>query len=301
MRDASPCRRLDGATVVRALRTRCVEVRRASTASPTRPRLDVIRVGDHAGARSQVAALTRLAETWGIEVAVERLPATSSARAVRRCLKQASTEPDVHGALLASPLPARLDRAALLDALALAKDVEGAHPTSQARFLGGQAPLEPAAVVALRALLDAAGRSPGDGRSVVVARPGVLACLLAAALHQGGHAPRLIRPEEASPEALRRADILVLVDGEPEGIDDRAVRSGATVIDFGVHVTQSGRLVGHANGEAVARAAGALTPVPGGVGPVLAGAVLANVTRAARGIVDPAGGQELPLFGGAGT
>lgn len=297
MSDASSCRRLEGTAIVRALRTRHAPILQQLEADGVHPRLHVIRVGDHPGGRSQVDALMRQAAGWSIEVEVEKLSASTSSAAIRRGLKRASTDGAIHGIVLAGPLPAPLRAARVVDALAPDKDVEGVHATSQARFLDGRPGLAPAPVVALRAILDAAGESPPRRRALVVARPGMPPVLLLAAFHQDGYEATLVAPADLRQETLDDADALVLVDGEPGGMTAR-VKRGAVVLDFGVHVGGSGRLVGHADATAVARTAGALTPVPGGVGPVLAGAVLANVTRAARGIGDPAGGQDLPLFGG---
>ena len=261
------------------------------------PHLAVILVGDNPASASYVRSKVRAGEQTGIKVVIHRIDADpdpmQTQRRIRDRIELLNADLDVHGIILQLPAPEGVDSDALLDRIDPLKDVDGLHPTNQGRILQGRERYLPATPHGVQQLLVRSGADPGGKHVVIVGRSRLVGMPLAAMLaqkRQGANATVTVCHTNTAdlPAITREADILVAATGRPYTITADMVHAGATVIDVGVNrvddaTRKSGyRLVGDVDFKAVSAVAGAITPVPGGVGPMTVAMLLNNVTRAAR-------------------
>lgn len=226
-------------------------------------------------------SIKRRGASAGIEVEIIGLDFSSGAEAPLATLRAVAAKPTVHAILLQRPLPAHVDARPFIDAIPANKDADAAHPHALGLLTAGQAVFVPATAAAVMELLSSAGtklqgeRAVVVGRSLVVGRP--VAMLLIAA-----HATVTLCHSYTRDltDVTRRADILVAAMGKPKFITADMVKPGATVVDVGTNVV-AGAVVGDVD-PGVAEVAGALSPVPGGVGPVTTAVFLRNVVEAAE-------------------
>ena len=229
-------------------------------------------------------AIARAGEKVGIDVRVERLADDASAATVRAALQRLSADDTVHGIILQMPLPPGVDGVELATAVAPEKDVDGANPVSLGRLTAGLPAFAPATAAAVLRILDDHGvelagrRVVVVGRSLVVGKPAAMLLLARDATVTVCHSRTRDLPARTS-----EADVLVAAVGRPRMLGAAYVAPGAVVVDVGTTPDENGNLVGDVDAEAVMGRAGALTPVPGGVGPVTTALLLHNtVTAAAR-------------------
>jgi methylenetetrahydrofolate dehydrogenase (NADP+)/methenyltetrahydrofolate cyclohydrolase len=246
------------------------------------PVLAAVGIGEDPAALFYDRVLRRGAGRVGVEFRGDRLPSGSGAERVAERLRGLSADPSVHGVVLHSPLPPGLDHAELAASIAPGKDVDGAGPASAARLLLGRPGFVPATAAAVLEILGRAGvplegaRAVVVGRSLVVGKPAALLLLAANATVTVCHS----RTRGLAGIAAE-ADVLVVAAGRPRLIGPEAVKPGATVVDVGTTSTEGG-MAGDVDFEAVARVAGAITPVPGGVGPVTTMSLLRQTLDAAE-------------------
>ncbi|HEX5811644.1 MAG TPA: bifunctional 5,10-methylenetetrahydrofolate dehydrogenase/5,10-methenyltetrahydrofolate cyclohydrolase [Pseudonocardia sp.] len=229
-------------------------------------------------------AIARAGEKVGIDVRVERLADDASAATVRAALQRLSADDTVHGIILQVPLPPGVDGVELATAIAPEKDVDGANPVSLGRLTAGLPAFAPATAAAVLRILDDHGvelagrRAVVVGRSLVVGKPAAMLLLARDATVTVCHS----RTRDLAARTSE-ADVLVAAVGRPRMLGAEHVTPGAVVVDVGTTPDENGNLVGDVDAEAVMGRAGALTPVPGGVGPVTTALLLHNtVTAAAR-------------------
>ena len=229
-------------------------------------------------------AIARAGEKVGIDVRVERLADDASAATVRAALQRLSADDTVHGIILQMPLPPGVDGVELATAIAPEKDVDGANPVSLGRLTAGLPAFAPATAAAVLRILDDHGvelagrRAVVVGRSLVVGKPAAMLLLARDATVTVCHS----RTRDLAARTSE-AEVLVAAVGRPRMLGAEHVAPGAVVVDVGTTPDENGNLVGDVDAEAVMGRAGALTPVPGGVGPVTTALLLHNtVTAAAR-------------------
>jgi len=281
-----PARKIDG----KAAADRLVEeTRRAVAALPGRqPGLAVVLAGDDPASRVYVASKARRAREAGIRSVERRLPTEISEAGLLAEVRGLAQDPSVHGILVQLPLPAPVDEARILDAVPPEKDVDGFHPQNAGRLATGRPAMIPCTpkgcmLLIREALADIGGaRAVVVGRSNIVGKPMAQLLLAANATVTRAHARTRDRPA-----LCREADILVAAVGRPEMIRGDWVRPGAVVIDVGINrvaAPERGenkfRLVGDVAFDEAAEVAGAITPVPGGVGPMTIACLLANTLEA---------------------
>jgi len=256
------------------------------------PLLALVSVGEDAASQIYLQKKGEACAEVGIATRRVALAAGESTGTIVAKVRALGADADVHGILVQLPLPAPADARAVLDAIPPGKDVDGFHPENVGRLslgLPGFVPATPRGILELLRYhqVPLAGRHAVVlGRSAIVGRP------LAALLSQKGIDMTVTLGHSASGDSLRalaaEADLLVAAIGRPETITADWVKPGATVVDVGMHRvpasgTKSGsRLTGDVEAASVSRVAGALTPVPGGVGPMTVAMVVANTVLAAR-------------------
>ena len=248
------------------------------------PTLAAVLVGDDPAREVYVRNKRRDCEEVGIASVLEKLPATASKEELLAVIDELNKDPRVHGILVQLPLPKQINTEAILEAVSPHKDVDAFHPENVGRLVQGRPiflPCTPNGVVELlkRNKIPVAGKHVVIvGRSDIVGKP--LSIMLA---QKGADATVTLCHSRTAhlPAVTRLADILVVAIGKPNFITADMVRSGATVIDVGINRADSG-LVGDVDYDAVSEVAGAITPVPGGVGPLTRVMLLVNTLTAAR-------------------
>lgn len=257
------------------------------------PRLEVLLVGDHPASRAYVRTKARMAQETGIASAVRHLPEATDTAGLLAEMRRLAADASVHGILVQLPLPAAIDAVRVLEAVPPEKDVDGFHPLNVGRMWTSPQPLDaglllPCTPLGCMLLLEAVlGREGLRGRrAVVVGRSNIVGKPMAALLLARDCTVTVAHSRTHDlPDRCREAEILVAAVGRPQMIRGDWVRPGAVVLDVGIsrvsEADGSVRLVGDvAFAEAAARAA-AITPVPGGVGPMTVACLLANTLTAA--------------------
>lgn len=257
------------------------------------PGLAVVLVGDNPASAVYVRAKDRAAHEVGIAPRTVRLAATTTQAELIAQVRTLNDDPSVDGILVQLPLPAGLDTNAVIDAIDPAKDVDGLTPTNAGLLASGRPGLVPCTPMGVMKLLAHAGVSLSGvslsgvslsgtravvlGRSVLVGRP--VAALLTAANATVTIAHSHTRDLASE---CRRAEILVAAVGRPEMVRGDWVTNACTIIDVGINRLPDGRLVGDVAYNECATIAGAITPVPGGVGPMTIACLLENTLLASR-------------------
>jgi len=275
-------RLLHGRPLAERLAARSRERSAALLGRNIHPALTVISVGIDSAANTYLLRLVRGGEALDITVRDVSLHRDATEQAVIAELDRASRDPAVHGVLLLTPLPGKLDEAHLVDHIAAQKDVEGVNPYNVGLAQGGRQRFVPTTAEAIVELLKfhdiplAGADVVVVGRSTVVGRP-------AAALLLNEDATVTIAHKRTSDVAAltRRASIVVVAVGHAGFLTGAMISPGATVVDAGINMTPAG-IAGDADADSVATVAGALSPVPGGVGTVTTALLLRNVLSAAE-------------------
>jgi methylenetetrahydrofolate dehydrogenase (NADP+)/methenyltetrahydrofolate cyclohydrolase len=249
---------------------------------PFRPGLAVLLVGDDPASEVYVRNKDRAAEMAGIAVTTLRLPGTITEAALLAEVARLNEDPDIDGILVQLPLPHGIRQEAVIDLIDPDKDVDGFHPRNAGLLAVGRPSLIPCTPLGVMKLLDAAGAALSGrralvlGRSSIVGRPLVALLLAADATVTVAHS----RTRDLAAEC-RRAEVLVAAVGRAEMVRGDWIAPGATVIDVGINRLADGRLVGDVAFAECAAVAGAITPVPGGVGPMTIACLLENTVTAA--------------------
>jgi methylenetetrahydrofolate dehydrogenase (NADP+)/methenyltetrahydrofolate cyclohydrolase len=289
--------RIDG-TAVAAKVIDEIKVRVATLAARgVTPGLAVVLVGDNPASRAYVRSKDKKAAELGLFSLKKELPATTSQDELLRLVAELNADPRIHGILVQSPPPPHIDESAVVRAIDPRKDVDGFHPENVAKLaLEDPTGFVPCTPLGCLRLLEAAGIATAGkhavvvGRSMIVGKP--MALLL---MRRGTDATVTIAHSRTRdlPAITRQADILIAALGKPLFLTAEHVKEGAVVIDVGINrISDSAhpkgyRLVGDVDFESVAPRCAAITPVPGGVGPMTIAMLMQNCVQAAE--ATPAG------------
>ena len=269
---------LGGRELASAIRAAAAAQAAELTAADRQPRLAVVSATDDEASAWYVRSLANAAGKEGIACDVLR---TTTANGITATLAQLADDPEVHGVILQTPLPDGASLPALAAVIPLAKDVDGASPESLGRLMAGLPAFAPATAAAVLALLDYHEVELSGRHAVVVGRSVVVGKPVAHLLLDRNATVTICHSRTADlPAITRQADVLVAAAGRAGLIGPWHVSPGTTVIDVGTNATPEGGLAGDVD-PTVAGVAGALTPVPGGVGPVTTALLLRHVVEAA--------------------
>jgi methylenetetrahydrofolate dehydrogenase (NADP+)/methenyltetrahydrofolate cyclohydrolase len=298
---------LDGQVVATAVRTSVMpDVRRFTELAGRPPGLGIVLVGEDPASEIYVRNKVRAGSESGIRVDLLRLPATATLDELLALVHRLNTSPDHDGILVQSPLPAAMGRAAsqvVFDAIDPAKDVDGFNPVNVGRLVQGRAELAPCTPSGIIEMLDHFGIAIGGTRAVILGRSDIVGKPMAMLLLRRDATVTVCHSKTPRLAAVAAdADILVAAIGRPGFVTPEFVKPGATVIDVGInrvtdraHATElfgassqkildferrGSVIVGDVHPK-VAEVAGALTPVPGGVGPLTIAMLLKNTVAAA--------------------
>jgi len=262
------------------------------------PGLAVVLVGDDPASRAYVRSKDKMSRELGLHSVKLELPASTTQEELLARVEELNRDPNVHGILVQSPPPRQIDEAAIVRALDPRKDVDGFHPLNVAKLaLGdptGFVPCTPLGVqrMLLERKIDIAGAHVVIlGRSMIVGKP--LALLLMQKAKGGDATVTVVHSRSRNLEEITRtADILIAAIGRAGFVTAEHVREGAVIVDVGINRVEDAaskrgyRLVGDVDFDSVAPKASAITPVPGGVGPMTIAMLISNTVKAAHQISD---------------
>lgn len=272
---------IDGTEVARITRERVARLVERVQASGVTPGIAVILVGDDPASASYVRMKERDCAEVGIRSFDHRLPATTTQAELEALIERCNEDEQVHGILVQLPLPAHLDEERVLARIHPAKDVDGLHPENLGRLVRGIEGVRACTPSGVMALLDHYGIDPEGQRAVVVGRSAIVGKPQALLLLERNATVTICHSRTRDLAAVcREADILVVAIGRPRMIGREHVKPGAVVIDVGINRTEDG-MVGDVDFAGVEPIASAITPVPGGVGPMTRAMLLVNTVRAA--------------------
>lgn len=255
------------------------------------PGLATVLVGDDTASATYVRSKQKTCEQLGIRSIGHELPADSTQEEVESLVARLSADPSVNGILVQLPLPKHLDEEAVLNAIALEKDVDGFHPVNIGRLaMKGREPLFiPCTPNGCIRLLDESGIEISGANAVVVGRSNIVGLPVAMLLQQRNATVTICHSRTKDLAFyLKNADIVVAAIGRAEMITGDMLKPGAAVIDVGINrkddpeAKRGYRLVGDVDFESASEVAGAITPVPGGVGPMTIAMLMLNTLRAAE-------------------
>ena len=274
---------IDGKVVAAELRAQVAQDVAAFTARHGRaPGLATVLVGEDPASAVYVGGKQKASAEVGITGFRHDLPADATREQVAALIEQLNADPAVSGILCQLPVPDHLDGVELTGLVDPGKDVDGLTPISAGRLALGEPGLRPCTPEGTMILLEHAGAALEGAEAVVIGRSNLFGKPMAQLL-LGANATVTICHSRTRdlPGVCRRADVLIAAVGRPQMVGADWVKPGATVIDVGVNRTDAG-LVGDVDFDAVAQVAGAITPVPGGVGPMTIACLLRNTLKAAR-------------------
>lgn len=247
--------------------------------------LAVVLVGDDQASATYVRSKLRDCEQCGIRSFDRKLPADTPQDELMALIAELNADPEVTGILVQMPLPAHLDTEAVVLAVDPEKDVDGFHPLNMGRLVRDLPGLRPCTPAGIMEMLDAYGIDPAGKNAVIVGRSSIVGKPMSLML-LSRNATISVAHSHTDPRELARicqsADILVAACGVPKMIKGPWVKPGATVIDVGMDRDEEGRLCGDVDFASAEAVAGAITPVPGGVGPMTRAMLMTNVVMAAR-------------------
>jgi methylenetetrahydrofolate dehydrogenase (NADP+)/methenyltetrahydrofolate cyclohydrolase len=276
---------IDGKTTAAEIRRElAVEAEKLSDRAGRRPGLAVILVGEDKASQTYVRNKEKAAAEVGIASETLRLAASTGQEDLLAYIDSLNARPDIDGILLQLPLPAGLDSRVCLERILPGKDVDGFHPVNMGRLILGLPGLRPCTPAGVMELLRRHDLSPAGKHAVVVGRSNIVGKPLSVMLGaRGEYADATVTVCHSRTagldEVCKSADFLFLALGRPEFVTGGMVKSGAVVIDVGINVTERG-LRGDAEFESVSAKASAITPVPGGVGPMTIAMLLKNTVQA---------------------
>lgn len=271
---------IDGKAVAAALRA---ELAGRVAGLGFRPGLRVVRVGEDPASVVYVRTKERAAQAAGFDSATIVLPAETTEAGLLAKIAELNADPAVDGILVQLPVPPHIRTAAVIEAIDPAKDVDGFHPVNAGRLASGDASgLIPCTPKGVMHLLRHAGAELRGARAIVLGRSQIVGRPMANLLVAADCTVTIAHSRTRDlPGECRRAEILVAATGRAEMVKGDWIAPGASVIDVGINRLADGRLVGDVAFAEAAAVAGAITPVPGGVGPMTVACLLENTLEAA--------------------
>jgi methylenetetrahydrofolate dehydrogenase (NADP+) / methenyltetrahydrofolate cyclohydrolase len=278
---------IDGKTIGAQLRGKIAgEVSRLTSAHGVTPGIAVVLVGADLASEVYVRTKSKAVAEAGMRAIDRKLPATTSEAELLALVAELNNDPDVHGILVQLPLPKQIDSQKVIAAIDPAKDVDGFHPINVGRLASGLPALVPCTPLGCLILAKAVHPSLAGLEAVVVGRSNIVGKPVAQLLLAENATVTIAHSKTRDLPALcARADVLVAAIGRPEMVRREWIKPGATVIDVGINRVPGdagkSKIVGDVAFAEALEVAGAVTPVPGGVGPMTIACLLLNTLRAA--------------------
>ena len=245
--------------------------------------LTVILVGENPASQVYVRNKVKACEAAGMKSDLIVLPADTSQAALLTKIDQLNADDSVDGILVQLPLPAQIDSHRVIEAIAADKDVDGFHVANAGALMTGAPQFRPCTPYGVMKMLESINTPIRGAHAVIVGASNIVGKPMAMLLLAAGATVTLCNSKTRDlPAMTRQADILVAAVGRPKLIDAAMVKPGAVVIDIGINRLDDGKLAGDVDFESVKTVAGAITPVPGGVGPMTIAMLLVNTMESAE-------------------
>ncbi|MCP3176925.1 MAG: bifunctional methylenetetrahydrofolate dehydrogenase/methenyltetrahydrofolate cyclohydrolase FolD [Desulfuromonadales bacterium] len=274
---------IDGKAIAASLRQAIAADTAKLTAQGTTPGLAVVLVGEDPASRVYVSMKEKACAAAGIYSDEHKLPAETTEAQLLALIEELNRDERIDGILVQLPLPAHIDESKVLEAISPAKDVDGFHPYNVGRLVTGNPLFRPCTPYGVMKMLEATGVELAGkevvvvGRSNIVGKPVALMCLAEHATVTICHS----RTRDLA-DKVRAADVVIAAVGRPEMVKGDWIKEGAVVIDVGVNRVGEKKLVGDVDFAAARERASAITPVPGGVGPMTITMLLYNTVESAK-------------------
>ncbi|GIO65339.1 MULTISPECIES: bifunctional methylenetetrahydrofolate dehydrogenase/methenyltetrahydrofolate cyclohydrolase FolD [Paenibacillus] len=256
---------------------------RALAAKGVVPGLAVVLVGEDPASQVYVRNKEKACHDLGFYSEVHRLPAETSQADLLALVDRLNRKGDIDGILVQLPLPGHIDEKAVINAIAVDKDVDGFHPVNVGNLVIGDDSLLPCTPAGVIELIKRAGISLSGKHAVVIGRSNIVGKPVSLLLQRENATVTMCHSRtERMAEIARQADVLVVAIGRANFIDASYVKPGAVVIDVGMNRLENGKLAGDVDFESVKEVSGPITPVPGGVGPMTITMLMQNTLIAAK-------------------
>jgi methylenetetrahydrofolate dehydrogenase (NADP+)/methenyltetrahydrofolate cyclohydrolase len=274
---------IDGAALAARMRAELKTRVAALVQQGRRPGLAVVLVGDNPASRIYVRSKVKACAETGIHSELFELPANTSEAQVLDRIGALNADPRIHGILVQLPLPGQVSEAKVLEAVAVAKDVDGFHVQNVGSLVVGKPGFAPCTPAGCMAMLDSIGTQLEGKEAVVVGRSNIVGKPMAIMLLSRSATVTICTSKTRELAShTRRADVLVVATGKPRMVTGDMIKPGAVVIDVGVNRLPDGKLCGDVDFDSAREKAGWITPVPGGVGPMTITMLLSNTVLAAE-------------------
>jgi methylenetetrahydrofolate dehydrogenase (NADP+)/methenyltetrahydrofolate cyclohydrolase len=273
---------IDGKAIAAKVRAEVKADADALKANGVQPGLAVVLVGEDPASQVYVRNKTKAAAEAGIATFDHKLSADTSEETLLALVRELNADARVDGILVQFPVPKQISQKKVIDTISVDKDVDGLHPSSLGQLWAGDPKFVACTPAGCMRLLAEAKTTVAGAEAVVIGRSNLVGRPMAALL-VNAHATVTVCHSQTKnlPEVVRRADIVVAAIGKAELVKGDWVKPGATVIDVGMNRGGDGKLVGDVEFAAAAKRSRAITPVPGGVGPMTIAMLLANTVRSA--------------------
>ncbi len=274
---------INGTELARRLRAQVAEQAAQLAQQGTRPGLAVILVGNDPASQVYVRNKVKACEEAGFHSVLEQLPDDTPEAVLLERIRALNNDPAIHGILVQLPLPPHLSSHAVIETIAPEKDVDGFHVANAGMLMTGRPGIIPCTPYGIMKMLEAEGVNLWGAEAVVVGASNIVGKPMAMLMLHAGATVTLCNSKTRDLAAhTRRADVLVVATGKPGIVDGTMIKPGAVVIDVGINRDSSGKLRGDVDFESACQVAGAITPVPGGVGPMTITMLLVNTLEAAQ-------------------
>jgi len=274
---------IDGIAVSKQIRAEVAQRAAALTARGVKPGLAVVLVGDNPASQVYVRNKVKACQENGLHSVLEQYPATMSEAELLARVEALNDDPAIHGILVQLPLPAHIDAHKVIETISPLKDVDGFHVASAGALMVGQPGFKPCTPYGCMKLLESIGCDPKGKHAVVIGRSNIVGKPMAMLLLQASATVTVCH--SGTPDLAhftRQADIVVAAVGKRNVLTADMVKPGAVVIDVGMNRNDEGKLCGDVDFEGVSKVASAITPVPGGVGPMTITMLLVNTIESAE-------------------
>lgn len=274
---------IDGVKLAATIREDVARRAAALTAAGTKPGLAVILVGHDPASQVYVKNKVAACEKAGLHSVLEQYSSDMTQEALLERVRTLNADPSIHGILVQLPLPAHIDAHLVIETIAADKDVDGFHISNAGLLMTGKPLFRPCTPYGVMKMLESEQVPLRGAVAVVIGASNIVGKPMAMLLQSAGATVTICNSKTKDLGwHTRHADILVVATGKPKMIDASMVKAGAIVIDVGINRSTDGKLCGDVDFESVKTVAGAITPVPGGVGPMTIAMLLVNTVEAAE-------------------
>lgn len=278
-----PAQIIDGKQIAQEVREEIKQEVEQLKQQGIEPGLAVVQVGENPASQVYVNSKHKACGEVGIYSEVHRLPAETTQEQLLQMVQRLNQDNKIHGILVQLPLPDHINEKAIIDAIALEKDVDGFGPSNVGNLVIGDDCFNPCTPYGCMVMLDKIGMDLNGKKAVVVGRSNIVGKPISMMLLSRNCTVTIChsRTKDLAAEC-READVLVAAVGRPQMITGDMIKPGAVVLDVGINRLPSGKLVGDVDFASASEVAGWITPVPGGVGPMTITMLLKNTLEAAK-------------------